>query len=119
MNCEPNTDARAVDHAATILDRTHPHAPPLDVPDLVMRGRAGKVLGISESNEQDCNLAGPVAPVVQPVVAAFDEAMTPAERRAFTSAAADAGLREESLHVWRVYIAPRFEARCGVVVSQS
>jgi hypothetical protein len=43
--------------------------------------------------------------------------MTPVEWKAFTDTAADAGLRDGCLEIWRVYVIPRFEPRYGVVVE--
>jgi hypothetical protein len=113
----PNPDALAVVKAAVSLARTHPQAPALDVLDVVMRGRADQVLDFSDPTSPHGSLAGPGTPFAQLVAAAFDEAMTPAEWKAYTGAPADADMRDGCLQIWRVYVTPRFAARYGVVVT--
>lgn len=112
----PNPDAFAIVRAATSLARTHPHAPLLDVLDLVMRSRADQVLDYSDPTAPNGSLAAPAMPFGQLIAAAFDQAMTPAERKAFTGATADPGLRHGCIEIWRVSVMPRFAARYGVVV---
>jgi hypothetical protein len=113
----PCPDALAVVQAAVSLTRTHPHAPALDVLDLVMRGRADQVLDFDDPAAPNGSLAAPNAPFGQLLAAAFDEAMTPTDWSALTGPAADPGPRFGCLEIWRAYVIPRFEARYGVVVS--
>ena len=82
-----------------------------------MRGRADQVLDFDDPAAPNGSLAAPSAPFGQLLAAAFDEAMTPTEWKAFTDAEADPGLRDGCLEIWRAYVIPRFEARYGVVVS--
>jgi hypothetical protein len=110
-------DALALVQTAISLIRTHPHAPALDALDLVMRGRADQVLDFSDPTAPNGSLAAPAMPFGQLIAAAFDQAMTPAEWKAFTGATADPGLRDGCLEIWRVYVMPRFVARHGVVVG--
>jgi hypothetical protein len=78
-------DALAVIQAAVGLNRTHPHAPALDVLDLVMRGRAGQVLDFDDPAAPNGSLAAASAPFGQLLAAAFDDVMTPTEWMALTS----------------------------------
>ena len=112
----PDPNADAVVKAAVSLTRSHPHAPTLDVLDLVMKGRIDQVLDFTDPASPNGSLAAPGAPFGQLLAAAFDDAMTPIEWKAFTDAAADTALRDGCLEIWRVYVVPRFEARYGVVV---
>lgn len=112
----PNREALAVVQAAVSLSRTHPHAPALDVLDLVMKGRVDQALDFADPASPHGSLAAPSTPFGQLLAAAFDEVMTPNEWAAFTDATADAGLRDGCLEIWRVYVVPWFEARYGVVV---
>lgn len=109
-------EAATLAQASVSLSRTHPHAPLLDVFDLVMKVRAGQTLDFSDAASPNGSLVAPSAPFGQLLAAAFDEAMTPAEWKGFTDAAADARLQEGCLEIWRVHVIPRFEARYGVVV---
>ena len=93
--------------ATTILTRG-------GVLDLVMKGRIDQVLDFTDPAAPHGSLAAPGAPFGQFLAAAFDEAVTPAEWKAFTGALADAALRDGCLEMWRVYVMPRFETRyCG------
>ena len=69
-------DALAVVQAAVSLTRSHPHAPALDVLDLVMRGRADQVLDFNDPAAPNGSLAAPNTPFGQLLAAAFDEAIT-------------------------------------------
>ena len=104
-----NPQALGIAQAALSLTRTHPHARAIDVLDLVMRGQIDQALDFA-------NFAAPAAPFGQLVAAAFDDAMTPVEWKAFTGATADAQLRQGCLELWRTYVMPQFEARYCVVV---
>ena len=53
----PNPDALAVGQAAISLTRSHPHAPALDVLDLVTRGRADQVLDFNDPAAPNGSLA--------------------------------------------------------------
>jgi hypothetical protein len=81
-----------------------------------MRGRADQVLDFDDPAAPNGSLAAPSAPFGQLLAAAFDEAMTPTEWKAFTGVAADLRLRDGCLEIWQGYVVPRFEARYGVVV---
>lgn len=112
----PSRPASALAQAAVSLSHSHPHAPLLDVLDLVMEGHTDQPLDFAHSSSPNGSLAAPGTPFGQLLAVAFDEAMTPAEWKAFTDVEADARLREGCLEIWRVHVIPRFEARYGVVV---
>ncbi len=112
-----NLQAIAVVQATVNLARTHPHAPALDVLDLVMKGRIEQTLDFSDLAAVDGSLAAPGSPFGRIIAAAFDEAMTPNELAAFTGPAAEAALRDACLEIWRIQVVPRFAARYGVVVT--
>jgi hypothetical protein len=57
----PNSDALAVVRAAVSLTHSHPHAPTLDVLNLVMRGRADQVLDFNDPAAPSGSLAVPDA----------------------------------------------------------
>lgn len=113
----PNPEALAVVQAAAGLSRTHPHAPLLDVLDLVMKGRIDQVLDFVDPATVNGSLAAPGAPFGRLLAAAFDEAMTPNEWAALTATTAEAALRDACLGIWRTHVMPRFAARYGVVVK--
>jgi hypothetical protein len=109
-------EALAVVQAAISLSRTHRHAPQLDVLDLVMKGHIDQVIDFCDLTATQGSLAAPAMPFGQLLAAAFDEAMTPTEWKAFTDETADTALRDGCLEIWRAYVIRRFEARYGVVV---
>ena len=85
-------NAAALIDAMMKLRRSHAHAPPSDVLDLVLEGREfGQVLA-----------------------AAFDECMTPLEWAMFTGPNADPALHDGCLASWRIYAIARFESRYAV-----
>ena len=69
----PCPDALAVVQAAVSLTRTHPHAPALDVLDLVMRGRADQVLDFDDPAAPNGSLGAPSAAFGQLLAGAFDD----------------------------------------------
>ena len=110
----PNLDAQAVVQAAVHLNRSHPHAPAIDVLDLVMEGRIDQTLDFAHPAG---SLAEPGSPFGKLLAAAFDEAMTANEWAAFTGPAAEPPLREGCLEIWRTHVLPRFAGRYGVQTS--
>jgi hypothetical protein len=103
----PNDAALAVVQATVSLSRRHPHAPALDVLDLVMRGRIDQVLDFGDPAAPISSIAEPGGRFGQLLAAAFDEAMTPNEWVAFTKPTADPALSEGCMAIWRVHVVPR------------
>jgi hypothetical protein len=86
------------------LASSHPHAPPLDVLDVVLRGHTGSLAGFGPA-------LAPGEPFGQVVVAAFDRGMSPADWKAFTAPTAAPMLRTAALSVWVSTVLPKFAAR--------
>jgi hypothetical protein len=114
----PNLHALNVVQAAVSLGRSHPHAPPLDVLDLVMRGREGQMLNFIEVGVRHASLADPSSPFGQLVAAALDRGMEPEDWISLTSDRADAHLRERLLDLWRDEVMEStFAKRYGVTIQ--
>jgi hypothetical protein len=93
------------------LRRSHPHSPPLEVLDLMLRGCDPERFAFTADEVAPGTLVGEV------IAEVFDEAMTPAEWRAWTGRGADLQLRDALLKVWYLYVVPRFTARYGCRVA--
>jgi hypothetical protein len=99
--CRNAARAYSDDDRRSELHRSHPSAPPVDVIDLVMKGRQGQRLNFIEIGVRCASLADPSSEFGQAVERALDEAMSAAEWAAFTSDRADPLLRDACLDVWR------------------
>ena len=100
--------AEALKLAAEVLTvrRSHPHAPALDVLDLVIKG--GRRLP-----EID-DIAPPPSPFALVVAEAFDRGMTVDDWRRWTVPPADPALMVALRDVWLSEVWPRFVQRYGV-----
>lgn len=112
----PNPAAIAVVTAAISLTRTHGHAPPLDILDIVMQGLGGQTLDFADSGARHCSLVDPAESFGQLVAAGLDKGMYPEEWVAFTSDRADPRLRDACMGVWRDEVLPKLAARFAVTV---
>lgn len=97
-----------VARAAVALRKSHPHAPALEVLDVVMRQRAGCLADFG-ADQLD-----PGSPFGQIVAEAFDRAMTPAEWAVVTDSHADPVLVGALRSVWAREVLPRFAANYGL-----
>lgn len=104
-------DVRAAQIAssAVSLRRSHPHAPALDVLDLVFKGQDPDTLDFSAEE-----LTRPRTEFGQLIAAALDRGMTPDEWMMFTGPRAEPELVSASLQVWKTYVLPLFAARYGI-----
>ena len=96
----PATIGPALAAAAVALTRSHAHAPPLDVLDVVLRGHAGATFD-------------PCAPWVQPA-APFGQVLAAAW---WSAPSADPALRLALARVWRDEVLGAFAARFGLTVA--
>ena len=112
-------DAIAVVQATVNLRRSHPHAPPLDVLDVVMKGREGQELNFLDADGWPIrSLAHPADEFGQVVAAALDQGMDPGDWVSFTSDRADPVMRETVLDIWKDDImGTRFAGRYKVKVG--
>lgn len=99
--------AAAIVAEALALRASHPHAPPLDVLDLVMRGRRDRLIDFDDHMV-------PPAPFALLVAEAMGDVMSAAEWLAATGPKADPHLRatlqlQYALNVW-----PQFLVRYGL-----
>ncbi len=90
--------------SALVLRISHPHAPALDVLDLVMGGVDAHGLDFGGHSV-------PPAAFALLVAEAFDSAMTPADWRGLTGPEADPTVRAALLGLWAAEVWPRFVAR--------
>ena len=97
--------------AAATLARSHPHAPPLDVLDVVFASHAGATLDPAAEWLQ------PAAPFGQVLAAAFDRGMSPAEWAAWSRPPADPAMQAALVTVWRAHVLAAFAARFGLTAS--
>jgi len=105
----PSPEAVKITNQVENLRRTHPHAPALDVLDLVMRGRTGKPIDFGD-------LAMPPREFALTVAEAFDTVMTRAEWQAWTRPGADPQVRAAALAIWPIEVWPKFCERYGLAV---
>lgn len=111
-------EAITVAESTVDLGLSHAHAPPLDVLNLVMRGREGQTLDFSYPRARHGSLADSASPFGQIVAAALDGGMDPPDWIDFTSDRAHAGMRATLLQIWRDDIlGARFAKRYGVTVK--
>lgn len=94
--------ALAIVHEALALRASHPHAPPRDVLDLVMRGRRGRLIDFGDHMVPPDGFAILVAE-------AMGDPMAPADWAAFTGPEADPRLRaamrlQFALNVWPLFL---------------
>ncbi len=99
--------AVSVVHQVESLRLSHPHAPALDVLDLVMRGRTGKPIDFGD-------LALPPREFALTVAEAFDTVTTRAEWQAWTRPGADPQARAAALAIWPIEVWPKFCERDGL-----
>lgn len=91
-----------VARAAVALRKSHPHAPALEVLDVVMRQRAGHLADFG-ADQLD-----PGSPFGQIVAEAFDTAMTPADWAVVKNPQADPVLVGALRSVWAQEVLHRF-----------
>lgn len=94
--------AESIVQAALALRGSHPHAPPREVLDLVMRGTEDRLLDFGAHMV-------PPEPFAVLVAQAMGDPMTPDEWLAFTGPEADARLRSAlrlqfTLNVWPLFL---------------
>ena len=104
MNCDIRPDIAT---AAIALHRSHPHVPALEVLDLVMRQRVGRLDDFGDSTRAGSAFGDLIA-------AAFDRGMSVDEWRVVTNPKADPALVAALLSVWRDEVLPAFAARYGL-----
>ena len=107
----PATIGHDLAAAAVALARSHPHAPPLDVLDVVFRGHAGATLN------QCAPWVLSAAPFGQVLAAAVDRGMSPAEWAAWSAPPADPALRLALRQAWCDVVLTAFAARFGLTVG--
>jgi hypothetical protein len=90
--------------AAVTLRRTHPHAPALDVLDVVFKGRRG----------QSVTFATPPDPFALLVAEAFDRGMPPDDWAGFFGPLGDLRVRGTLLRIWANEVWPAFLQRYGL-----
>jgi hypothetical protein len=112
-----NPDARAAVDAAVALSRTHGHAPPADVLELVMLGRTGQLLDFADPAAELQSLASPRSDFGQLVAAALDRGMEPEDWRGLTGPHADPAIRTALLEIWRDEVMPKMADRFGVTIT--
>jgi hypothetical protein len=91
---------------ALALRRSHPHAPAVDVLDLVMKGRLPWLEDFFDDLE-------PPAPFALLVAEAVDDIMTAAEWRGLTGPNAEPRVRAALAQLYRESVWPRFVKRYG------
>jgi hypothetical protein len=91
---------------ALALRRSHPHAPALDVLDLVMKGRLPWLEDFFDHLE-------PPAPFALLVAEAVDDSMSAADWRSLTGPNAEPRVRDTLVQLYRESVWPRFVRRYG------
>ena len=94
--------------AAASLRCTHPHAPALDVLDIVFCGSCGALF------DKEAPWVAPWAPLWQIVAAAFDQGMTPEEWATLSRPPADPTLQTALHGIWRSEVLEAFPSRYGL-----
>jgi hypothetical protein len=107
-------EARRIGGLAVALRRSHPHAPALDVLDLVFEGGGGVGCDFSCTASDGRALVHPRGAFGQLIAEAFDRGMTPAEWMQLTGPSAAPELVEALDRIWATYVVPRFGSRFGV-----
>jgi hypothetical protein len=110
----PNASAAKIVRDALALRITHPHAPAIDLLDLVMRGHEDSDPDFTDDALPWGDHFDPRAPFGQLVAGAFDKAMSPADWLALTSEAADARVAETLMGLWADDVTPAFARRYRV-----
>ena len=98
---------------AVALRSSHPHAPAIDVLDLVFSDVDIETLAL------DAEATAPWTPFGGLIAEAFDRGMTPEEWVSLTRPTADPMLVSALLEVWGTQVMPRFATRFGAAGDRS
>ena len=103
----PDPTALAIANEALALRVSHPHAPALDVLDLVMNRRSPWL-------EDFLECVVPPAPLALLVAEAVDDCMTTADWRGPTGPNTDPRVRDALVQLYRESVWPKFVRRYGL-----
>jgi len=95
-------------NAAWSVRRTHPHAPALDVLELVFQGHRDAEL------DPKASWVRPGSPLGQVIAAAFDRGMPPEDWAAGTRPPSDPVVQETLATIWQSQILPAFAEHFGL-----
>jgi len=93
-----------VARAAVALRRSHPHAPALDVLDIVMKRRSGRLADFGDTIE-------PATPFGDLIAEAFDKGMAPEDWYLVKSPATPPAVLTILMNIWRTDVLPRLASR--------
>lgn len=101
----------SVAQTAAALARSHPHAPPVDVLELVLQAHTGATI------DPAADWLRPASPLGQLIAAAFDPVMPPEDWAVWTEPPADIKMREGLTIVWRTEVLPSLAKRFGLQMA--
>lgn len=107
MTPRPDPEAQRAAGEALALRRSHPHAPALDVLDLVMPNRTGTLTSFGAEIE-------PATPFGFLLAEAFDTGMAPEDWRLVTHPNTPPGVVAALRGIWTGEVLPKFAKRYGL-----
>lgn len=107
MTPRPDPEARRAAGEALALRMSHPHAPALDVLDLVMPNRTGTLTSVGAEIE-------PATPFGFLLAEAFDTGMAPEDWRLVTHPNTPPGVVAALRGIWTGEVVPKFAKRYGL-----